>query len=255
MNKSEKTGLSDELVDLFMQISKGKTHTGLRKEANRLIAQISPRDIATAESRLLKNGFSTKKIQQLSAAFMLLGSLEKNKSPLAQRLPEGHLLRKIMAEHELFRCFLVDLEDLNHRIDSLDELSDRSHEFMRLSHLAEHLNAMDEHHAREDDVLFPYLKKMGWETLCRSVESDHVYLKIAINDLVKLITEFRRIQFSVFKSRLSSLVHYLCPAMREHLFHEDQILFPLAVEMIADTRAWDNLKTICDGIDYCGIHL
>ena len=253
--KNDVTNVSGELVNLFIQISEGKTNKGLRKEANSLIAQISPNDIASAESHLLKNGFSAKRVQQLSAAFVLMGTLEGNKMDLHKRLPEGHLLRKVMAEHEIFRCFLSDLEEITDQISKMDELSDINAEFMRLSHIAEHLNAMEEHHDRENDVLIPYLKKRGWEHLCRSVESDHVYLSVAINDLVKLVTGFRRIRFSVFKSRLSSLVHYICPAMKEHLFHEDHVLFPLAVEIINDPAIWKNLKRICDEIDYCGIHL
>ena len=255
MNKSVKSEVSSELVSLFIQISEGKTNKGLRKEANRLIAQVSPNDIAIAESRLLQNGFSAKRVQQLSAAIVLMGVLESNKSNLLHRLPEGHLIRKIMAEHELFRCFLADLEELSDRISAMEDLTDTSSEFMRLSHIVEHLNALEEHHDRENDVLIPYLKKMGWEHLCRSVESDHVYLSVAISDLVKLVTGFKRIRLSVFKSRLSSLVRYICPAMREHLFHEDHVLFPLAVEIIGDSKVWDQLKAVCNEIDYCGIHL
>lgn len=255
MNKPVNNTVSNELVNLFIQISEGKANKGLRKEANRLISQISPHDIAFAESELLKSGFSAKRVQQLSAAFVLMGVLEANKSNLQHRLPEGHLLRKIMAEHEMFRCFLADLEELTDRIGEMDDLSDTSCEFMRLSHIVEHLNAMEEHHDRENDVLIPYLKKMGWEHLCRSVESDHVYLSVAINDLVKLVTGFKRIRLSVFKSRLSSLVRYICPAMKEHLFHEDHVLFPLAVEIITDAEVWKSLKKVCDEIDYCGIHL
>jgi len=255
MNKPMKSDISSELASLFIQISEGKATKGLRKEANRLITQVSPHDIATAESQLLQNGFSAKRVQQLSAAFVLMGVLESNKSNLQHRLPEGHLLRKVMAEHEMFRCFLADLEDVTKRISKMDDLTDTSSEFMRLSHIVEHLNAMEEHHDRENDILIPYLKRMGWEHLCRSVESDHVYLKVAISDLVKLVTGFKRIRLSVFKSRLNSLVHYICPAMREHLFHEDHVLFPLAVEIISDPKIWEHLKNVCNEIDYCGIHL
>ncbi len=255
MNKPVNNEVSSELVNLLVQISEGKTTKGLRKEANRLIAQVSPNDIASAESEMLKNGFTAKRVQQLSAAFVLMGVLESSKSNLQHRLPDGHLLRKIMAEHEMFRCFLADLEEVTNRISEMDDLSDASCEFMRLSHIIEHLNAMEEHHDRENDILIPYLKKMGWEHLCRSVESDHLYLTVAVNDLVKLITGFRRIRFSVFKSRLSSLVRYICPAMKEHLFHEDHVLFPLAVEIITDDKVWLHLKKVCDEIDYCGIHL
>ncbi|HDS05580.1 MAG TPA: hypothetical protein ENN95_00930, partial [Deltaproteobacteria bacterium] len=138
---------------------------------------------------------------------------------------------------------------------TLNSLSDTSREFMRLSHITEHLNALEEHLDRENDVIFPMLKSRGWETLCRSVENEHIYIRTAIHDLTKLILVFRNTNFTVFKNQLNSLTKYLCPALKQHLFHEDQVLFPLALEMIVDPDIWEKVKTVCNEIDYCGIHL
>lgn len=254
MEKTNKS-LSEELASLMMQMNAGKSPRNFYQQVNRLLSSIGPHDIANAENHLMKTGLSARRVHQLSAAFLLAGILEGNKTDLRKRLPEGHLLRKIIAEHEMIRCFLADLEEVNGRIHKMNSLGDTSSEFMRLSHIAEHINALEEHLDRENDVIFPYLKQHGWDTLCRSVENDHVYLQLSINDMVKLISTFRSTPLAVFKKRLNSLVSYFCPALREHLFHEDYILFPLAVEMTHDKTIWDKLKKICDEIDYCGIHL
>ena len=255
MKHEQKKDLVSELTGLLKQIYEGKNQQALRKEANRLISCIHPHDITHAESRLVKSGLSAQKVRQLSATFILMGVLEGQKDELVKQLPDGHLLRKVLAEHEMLRCFLADLEDVTEQISLLKSLSDTSREFMRLTHILEHLNAMDEHLDRENDVIFPALKNLGWESLCRSVENDHVYLRMAIDDLIKLVLNFRNTSFNIFRRHLSSLTKYLCPALKEHLFHEDHILFPLALEMIDDTKVWNRLKNICDEIDYCGIHL
>lgn len=255
MKNENKKDVVGELTGLLMQIHEGKNRQTIQKEANRLISRIRPHDITHAENRLLESGFTAQKVRQLSAAFILMGVMEGQKGELVKQLPEGHLLRKVLAEHEILRCFIADLEEVSGSIGQMKTLSDASSEFMRLSHILEHINAMEEHMDRENDVIFPALKHQGWETLCRSVENDHVYLRMAINDLVKLIMNFRSTSFSVFKNQLSSLTKYLCSALKEHLFHEDYVLFPLAVEIIDDPGIWKKLKTICDDIDYCGIHL
>jgi DUF438 domain-containing protein len=255
MKHENKKDLVGKLAGLLIQIHEGKDRQAIQKEANRLISRIRPHDIAHAESRLMENGFSAQKVQHLSAAFVLMGAMEGRKGDIIKQLPESHLLRKVLAEHDLMRCFLADLEEVAKAVAEMDTLSDTSPQFMRLSHILEHLNAMEEHMDRENDVIFPTLKRQGWESLCRSVENEHVYLRMAISDLVKLVIGFRNTSFVVFKNQLASLVRYLCPAMKEHLFHEDHVLFPLAVEIMEDPNLWTKLKTVCDEIDYCGIHL
>jgi iron-sulfur cluster repair protein YtfE (RIC family) len=114
---------------------------------------------------------------------------------------------------------------------------------------------MEEHISREDDVLFPALKEHGWESLFAQIQSEHTYIQIAIEDLVKLVMAFDKMPFSTFKTRLLPTVRYLCPLLREHLFHEDRVLFPLAVATADSPQLWERLRQVCNEIDYCGIHL
>ncbi len=108
--------------------------------------------------------------------------------------------------------------------------------------------------AREDDVLFR-TERVRWGSLFGRIQNDHTYLKMAVKDLVKLTITFEKMPPSTFKARLANTVHYLCPMMREHLFHEDKVLFPLAVAMIEDEKIWQKLKSVCRDIGYCGVHL
>jgi DUF438 domain-containing protein len=255
MKKCDNQNIAEELTGLLLKLSEGKNDTHTRKQANRLISQIGPNDIAHAERRLLENGLSLKKVQQLSAAFVLMGALDGNDNDLRHRLADSHILRKAMAEHELIRCFLAELEEVNDQIQRLEKFTSASSEIMELSHIAEHLNAMQEHVDREDDVLFPALKEFGWESLFGRIQNDHTYLKMAVKDMVKLTITFEKMPPSTFKARLANTVHYLCPMMREHLFHEDKVLFPLAVAMIEDEKIWQKLKSVCRDIGYCGVHL
>ncbi|MHC4551754.1 MAG: DUF438 domain-containing protein [Planctomycetota bacterium] len=256
MDKCKNNGsLAEELTGFLIKLHEGKENSRLRKQATRLISIIKPNDIAHAEQRLAREGLPLQKIQQLSAAFVLMGVLEGDSETLRSRLGPNHILRKVMAEHEMTRCFLSDLEEIALHIQQENRLSGASREFMRLTHVVEHLNALEEHIDREDDVLFPVLKEYGWKSLFEHIESEHVHITLAINDLVKLVMAFEKMPFEMFKTRLLSTVRYLCPLMREHLFREDHALFPLAVSMVEDSKVWDRLRTVCNEIDYCGIHL
>lgn len=254
MSRRENESLAEELTSFLLKLSESKNKNALRKDACRLIRSITPKDFIYAENNLIRNGVTPEKIQQLSTSFIMMGLFEKEKSDLRSHLPDYHILRKIMAEHDMMRCFLADLEDIAEQIHQAPRLKPTSSEFMRLTHIVEHLNSLDEHIGREDDVLFPVLQEHGWKSLFSHIEGEHRYIQMAVADLVKLILAFEKIPFVNFKNRLMSTVRYLCPLLREHLFHEDRVLFPLAVSLVDDNRVWERLRQICNEIDYCGIH-
>jgi DUF438 domain-containing protein len=255
MTRPIKKCLAEELEGLLLRINDGKPTADLRKQANRLIAAITPKDIALVEGRLVQGGLSSRRVQQLSAAFILMGLMDGNKTNLRERLNERHVLKKVLAEHDMLQCFISDLEDIVLKISQEPFLSDTSGEIRRLEHIAEHVHAMEEHMDREDDVIYPALRSQGWDSLCQSVENDHIHIRQGINELVRLVDSFGEIPFGVFKAKLMTLVKTLCPILKEHLFYEDHILYPVAVAMIDSQTFWDKMHQVCDEIDYCGIHL
>ena len=255
MDKAPKGKKAQVLTRLLKRINSGADPRLLKRDAHNLLPSVNPRDIATAEQNLIDDGFSARVVQQLSAAFVLMGILEDKKTSIKNNLSSHHILRKIIAEHDLLRCFISDLEDLTETIQQMETLTDASCEFRRLCHIIEHLDAMDEHFEEEEDVIFPFLKKYGWTSLCRSARSDHVYIRIAIGDLVRLIGTFESKKLKEFKIRLNSATSYLCPALTEHMFQEDNILYPIALEVISDNRIWEKMKALCDEIGYCGVHV
>ncbi len=254
MNELPQNNKTEALSRLLRRINQGVDPKMLRREANSLISQVSTGDIASAEKRLIGEGYSARLASQLSAAFILMGILEGQSISVKNQLPANHVLRMVLAEHELIKCFLADLEDVADAISNRKELTSTCSEFMRLSHIVEHLNAIEEHIEREEDVIFPYLQKHGWTSLCRAAHSDHSYIKIAIDDLCRLVGSFQRSKSKEFRIRLNSITKYLCPTLTEHLFQEDNILFPIALEVIKDNRLWKRIKNICDDIGYCGVH-
>ena len=254
MNELPQNNKTEALSRLLKRINQGVDPKVLRREANSLISQVSTGDIASAEKRLIGEGYSVRLASQLSAAFILMGILEGQSINVRSQLPANHVLRMVLAEHELIKCFLADLEDVAEAISGRNELTSTCSEFMRLSHIVEHLNATEEHIEREEDVIFPYLQKHGWTSLCRAAHSDHSYIKIAIDDLCRLVGTFQPARSKEFKIRLNSITKYLCPTLTEHLFQEDNILFPIALEVIRDGGLWKKIKTICDDIGYCGVH-
>ena len=243
------------LARLLKRINQGDDPEVLRKEANRLLTNVDPSDIATAEQNLINDGYPAQMVQQLSATFMLMAILEQRCGDPKTSLPPNHILRKVMAEHELLRCFLADLNDAAETISHLDHLTDVSSEFRKLAHSVQHLYAMKEHIEREEDVIFPYMRKYGWISLCKAMQGDHINMNTEFDNLVGLILAFNKISLEEFKDELITTTVRISGIVTEHLGQEDNLLYPIALGMINNVKVWDEMKALCDEIGYCGVHL
>ena len=125
---------------------------------------------------------------------------------------------------------------------------------MKLAHITKHLEAMAEHADREQEVIFPYFAKFGWGNVCRHMQDEHEYIKAASEELLELVNSFDQMNPGKFKQRLESVCRYIISALTDHMFKEDKILYPIALEVIDDEQVWRRLKAVCEEIGYCGVH-
>jgi len=253
--KDIKKTLAEELENLLVRINEGKNPLDLRKQARCLIENLSPDDLTAAQERLVKSGISVHRVQQLATAFLLMGITDGKAAGFRERLSDGHVLRKVLAEHEMIRCFVAELEDVVLAVSQMETLNENSHELLRLGHIVDHIAAMEEHLSRENDVLFPAIRIAGWGSLCGLVEGEHTRIQRSIDSLLSLMASFDKMPRSLFAARLLSEIRTFCPLLKEHLFYEDHVLYPAAAAMIDNPEFWDRLKRICNEIGYCGLHL
>lgn len=243
------------LTHLLRRINQGDDPDVLRREALRLLPIVEPDDIASAEQSLINDGYSVQLVQLLSAMFMLMAMPEADADNRAAALPPNHLLRAVMLEHEVIRYFVAELNEVVERTEQLQCLSDLSSEFRRLAHAVEHLSAMKRHIDREDDVIFPSLKKYGRISLCRAMKGDHANIRTEIDNLGSLLVLFNEVRFDQFKAGVAAATGRLRTIIHEHLSQEDEILYPIAIGMITNSNVWEKMKALCDELGYCGVHL
>ncbi len=243
------------VTQLLKRIYRGEDPKLLREEAERFITDVHPEDIAAAKQNLINDGYSAQVVQHLSATFMLMGIPEGRNGNWGTLLPANHLLRLVIVEHDLIRCFLADLNDVVGAIQQMDHLTDVSSEFRKLAHITGHLSVMKEHIEREEDVIFPYLERHSWMGCCLTIQDDHIGIRAEIDNLVALTVSFDKIGVEQVKARLTTFTLNLSQIVMVHLFQEDEILYPIALGIVGDARVWERMKAVCDEIGYCGVHI
>jgi hypothetical protein len=237
----------DELTDVLRRLTSGEDRAKARQEAEELLRTITPQELSLAEQRLIESGTDPKELRHLCDVHLrvLSDELESFRTQLAQ----GHPVDTLMAEHEVILDTLVDLEELNQEVQKGNALQADQSE--RLRHIATHLVEAEPHHQREEEVLFPELEQRGVTGPPRIMRIEHEKLRARKHALLELAEEAEEMPFAELQWHLNGLATYLVFNLRDHIFKEDNILYPAAVEVVTDSAVWEQVKLQCDEIGYC----
>ena len=80
---------------------------------------------------------------------------------------------------------------------------------------------------------------------------EHKDLRRYKQELIKISSEFNAEDFADSKKKLDTTVNFLTLTLRDHIFKENNILYPAALGVIVKTEDWNELKEKCDKIGYC----
>ncbi len=240
---------TNQLAQLLKRLNDGENPASVRAEAKELISQLNPAELSLAEQQLVDEGLPEEHLRGLCSVHMemLEGELDRFKASL----PVGHVVRTMVEEHEMILSFLDQLEDLNRKLQSQHEYHDD--DLKRLVQVAENLIGAEPHHEREEKVLFTEMEQRevsGPPRIMRMEHEDLRPMKKQVRKLGQAALE-RTIPVAKFKAALDDVESKLVFTLRDHIFKENNILYPTALEVIADKSMWADMKQRCDQIGYC----
>ena len=240
---------AQELKQILKRLNAGEDPETVRGEAKELLETIGPADLSIAEQELIDEGLSIEDIEHLCPIHLEVMSDQVAK--MREDLPKGHIVSTMVSEHDMILGFLDMLQEINGSIQAMPEYPGRTEEFEKLAHIAEHLVETEKHHQREEDVLFPELEKRGVHGPPAVMREEHNQLRPRKHALKELADHAGEGDFAAFKRRLDELVLFIVPTLRDHIFKENNILYPTALQVVEDQSIWQKLKHECDEIGYC----
>lgn len=237
----------DQLTDLLKRLNSGEDPERVKQDAREFLATIDPQDLAFAEQQLLEAGLAPEDLRNLCAAH--IEALGDTVNRMKESLPSGHVIHTMMQEHDKILGFLDELEVLNQTIQKQE--SPASVDFKRLEHIASHLVGAEPHHQREEQVLFPELEKRGLFGPPSVMRMEHEDLRQRKEALKELAVNGEQMNFKEFKKKLDAVAKFLILTLRDHIFKENNILYPAALQVIPQAEVWQQMKQECDRIGYC----
>jgi DUF438 domain-containing protein len=146
----------------------------------------------------------------------------------------------------------VDLVKLNNTISKLRYMSPTSEEYTRLLHVVSHLSGGEHHIEIEEKTIFPELEKAGLAVLPTILAAEHFDLRYYTQQLQELVYRCCTLDFDEFKRSLDQIVCYIVPLKQEHIFKEDNMLYPIAFGLIKEETAWRQLHVMWEQVGYRG---
>jgi len=250
MTEREETGIDVKKVvkDLIEQLHAGKSPEEVKKQFRNTLQKVSSTQIAQAEQELVKEGMPQEEIRKLCDVHLAVfrESLDKQKI----ELDADHPIYVLMEEHNVVLKYIEELKGIIQRVGGATSFDDVADDVHRLSYVAEHLMEVEKHNVREENVLFPYLEKHGISEPPAVMWAEHNELKEKKKQLLKLSEIHGKIAFKDFAKQLADIGGYITEALSSHVYKENHILYPAALQTIGDGE-WREIREQCDELGYC----
>ena len=239
----------NELTGILKKLNTGNISPELRREALEIVKNIDPVELSIAEQNLVDEGMNPNDLRHLCDIHMevLKDELEKIKNSLEV----GHVVNTLIVEHDKILEFLTRLEELNSEVQKLDSIKGNEQYVDELKVTIDNIIAAEPHHKREEEVLFKELEGNEITGPTRIMRMEHDDLRGKKREIRELLNCIEYIPFEDFKERLQDLTSYLIFNLRDHIFKENTILYPTALESLKDEELWEDMKKRCNEIGYC----
>jgi DUF438 domain-containing protein len=239
----------EKLTNVLQKLNNDGVTEALRKEALDIVSNISPIELSIAEQNLIEKGMDPQDLRHLCDIHMevLKGELDKIKT----KIEPGHVVDTLIVEHDKILEFLTELEEINSKIQKLESYDSSLEEFEALKIVVDNILDAENHHQREEQVLFAEMEGREITGPTRIMRMEHDDLRAKKKFLKQAAEEVSQLEFNEFKEKVDDTAKYIIFNLRDHIFKENYILYPTAIESIKEKETWKDMKRRCDEIGYC----
>ena len=161
------------------------------------------------------------------------------------------MIHILVREHNAILDYLGRLHGLNRAVQRMATYSGEREEFDNLTSVTEHLLGAEPHHQREEQILYPEMERRSASGPPQIMRLEHEELRARKRELKELVAKVDDTDFATSKERLQSVSDSIVLVLRDHILKENNILYPVALDLIRDDELWKRMKRRGDEIGYC----
>lgn len=230
------------LKEIIRELHDGKTVEEVKERFDRLIEGVSVAEISQMEQNLIMEGLPVEEVQRLCDvhAAVFKGSIEDIHKPQEVYEMPGHPVHTFRLENRALERLM---DNITSALDKFEEDDGDQNREELLKHL-EKLQEVDYHFSRKENILFPFLEKYditGPPQVMWGVDDE---IRAEIKESVEYIKNYNK-----DKEKAAELVRYAVHRVKEMIFKEENILFPMALETLTEDE-WLKIAHDSDEIGY-----
>ncbi len=248
----EQRGNREELKQMLKRLHQAKPDEldGVKKEAEKYFKDTDPKELALAEQELIQEGVGRQEMKRLCDVHLEVMKEQLGIKAKSIRLPKSHPIAILKDEHVIIKRNLRRLGNILQRLKTADSFDKVKRQINTLKELSHFFLETEKHHQREEEAIFPRLAAHGITEPPEIFKEDHVEFKAKKKNLNEIAMSLDKKDFKAFKDEVSPIIEFLTKNLEEHIYKEDNILYPMALETL-DKEEWPQVRKKFDAIGYC----
>lgn len=249
---SEQRKNREELKQMLKRLHEAKPGEldRVKKEAEKYFKDTDPKELALAEQELIQEGVGRQEMKRLCDVHLEVMKEQLGIKAKSIRLPKSHPIAILKDEHVIIKRNLRRLGNILQRLKTADSFDKVKRQINTLKELSHFFLETEKHHQREEDAIFPRLAAHGITEPPEIFKEDHVEFKAKKRNLNEIAMSLDKKDFKAFKEEISPIIEFLTKNLEEHIYKEDNILYPMALETL-DKEEWPQVRKKFDAIGYC----
>lgn len=220
----------------------------VKEQAAEFLKNIDAKTLSLAEQELMQEGVSQDELRSLCSVHLeILGDTLEQQQP---ELEVSHPVRILMEEHKIILQNLDELRRIASAVETAQEFGDFKDQLAHLKEITHLLLETESHHQREEESLFPRLEKRGVTGPPQIMRLEHEELRAKKRALGELVERAGNGNFREFAQELRGVGGYIADNLRDHIYKEDNILYPTALDTL-EPEEWSEMLAEFERIGYC----
>lgn len=243
------TATKETLKALLRELKADHVSDQTKARAKKLLSSVDAQTLGLLEQELIQEGVSHEEIRK-SLCDVHLEAMRDTLVAKRIEVSAPHPIHTLMEEHKMIVAGLHQLKNIVARLPQCRSFADLGRDLQTLQEVSHLMVDAELHHQREEDALFPRLRRHGVTEPPDIMQEEHVEFRARKRALFTLVNRGAATPFDEFKSKVIEHGEFLSRELESHIFKEDNILYQIALQVLTEDD-WKQVKRECDKIGYC----